>query len=240
MLNRGVFTEINGCVSTGKEANVYHASALSGDSLAVKVYKTSILVFKDRERYGIAAACCGFEFHLEWLCSQCCMKSMQESTMAAHPATAACVLLPACRYVKGDFRFRKGYSKSNPRKMVKVWAEKEMRNLIRLAAAGIRCPVAHQLQMHVLVMSFIGSGDVAAPRLTDADLPLVRDSDHLTCCAMHGSSTRFWSRVWSCDGAHAGRLLQSRHHEAAPLLMSLNASLRACSRGCGAPTARCC
>jgi RIO kinase 1 len=50
MLNRGVFTEINGCVSTGKEANVYHASAPDGSSLAVKVYKTSILVFKDRER----------------------------------------------------------------------------------------------------------------------------------------------------------------------------------------------
>jgi serine/threonine-protein kinase RIO1 len=81
---------------------------------------------------------------------------------------------PACRYVKGDFRFRKGYSKSNPRKMVKLWAEKEMRNLIRLSEAGIRCPTAHQLQMHVLVMGFIGSGDVAAPRLKDADLPLVR------------------------------------------------------------------
>ena len=78
-----------------------------------------------------------------------------------------------CSYVKGDFRFRKGYSKSNPRKMVKVWAEKEMRNLIRLAATGIRCPRAHVLQMHVLVMGFIGSGDIAAPRLKDADLPLV-------------------------------------------------------------------
>ncbi len=78
------------------------------------------------------------------------------------------------RYVKGDFRFSKGYSKGNPRKMVKVWAEKEMRNLMRVAAAGIRCPRVHQLQMHVLVMGFIGSGAVAAPRLKDADLPLVR------------------------------------------------------------------
>jgi hypothetical protein len=33
--------------------------------------------------------------------------------------------------VQGDFRFRHGYSKSNPRKMVKTWAEKEMRNLMR-------------------------------------------------------------------------------------------------------------
>jgi hypothetical protein len=40
------------------------------------------------------------------------------------------------RYVTGDFRFRNGYCRSNPRKMVKVWAEKEMRNLMRLNQAG--------------------------------------------------------------------------------------------------------
>lgn len=37
-----------------------------------------------------------------------------------------------CRYVSGDYRFRNGYCKSNPRKMVQMWAEKEMRNLARL------------------------------------------------------------------------------------------------------------
>ena len=100
---------------------------------------------------------------------QTCRLYVRGSTAGHRVATT-----PACRYVKGDFRFRKGYSKSNPRKMVKLWAEKEMRNLIRLREAGIRCPTAHQLQMHVLVMGFIGSGDVAAPRLKDADLPLVR------------------------------------------------------------------
>ncbi len=51
MLNKGLFSEINGCVSTGKEANVYHAADSTGRSLAIKVYKTSILVFKDRDRY---------------------------------------------------------------------------------------------------------------------------------------------------------------------------------------------
>lgn len=52
MLNRGLFSEINGCVSTGKEANVYHASAPDGSEMAIKVYKTAILVFKDRDRWG--------------------------------------------------------------------------------------------------------------------------------------------------------------------------------------------
>ena len=71
----------------------------------------------------------------------------------------------ACRYVQGDFRFRSGYCKSNPRKMVKLWAEKEFRNLSRLKAAGIRCPQPVHLRMHVLVMEFVGSNAVAAPRL---------------------------------------------------------------------------
>jgi len=40
--------------------------------------------------------------------------------------------------------------------MVKVWAEKEMRNLKRLWNAGIPCPEPLMLRMHVLLMSFIG------------------------------------------------------------------------------------
>jgi RIO kinase 1 len=67
--------------------------------------------------------------------------------------------------VSGDFRFRQGYCRSNPRKMVKTWAEKEMRNLARLRAAGIPAPAPLLLRLHVLVMEFIGDDGVAAPRL---------------------------------------------------------------------------
>ncbi len=74
-------------------------------------------------------------------------------------------VLSARRYVSGDFRFRASYSKHNPRKMVKVWAEKERRNLVRLQAAGIRSPQPLQLRSHVLIMDFIGTDGVAAPRL---------------------------------------------------------------------------
>ncbi|CAN8284203.1 unnamed protein product [Cochlearia groenlandica] len=125
MLNRGVFNDVNGCISTGKEANVYHATKSDGAELAIKVYKTSVLVFKDRDRY-----------------------------------------------VQGDYRFRHGYCRHNPRKMVKTWAEKEHRNLKRLQAAGIRCPVPILLRLHVLVMEFIGRDGWAAPRLKDASLSL--------------------------------------------------------------------
>ncbi len=133
MINRNVVSEVNGCLSTGKEANVYHALSISQEGTegavsplhrAIKVYKTSILVFKDRDKY-----------------------------------------------VTGEYRFRQGYSKSNNRAMVKVWAEKEMRNLKRIHASGISCPEPVQLRLHVLVMGFLGDKKgIPAPRLKDVEL----------------------------------------------------------------------
>jgi RIO kinase 1 len=132
MINRGIVSEVNGCLSTGKEANVYGALSVpstEGEETqpihrAIKVYKTSILVFKDRDRY-----------------------------------------------VTGEHRFRSGYNKGNNRAMVKVWAEKEFRNLKRLYLAGIPCPEPVYLRLHVLVMGFLGDKKGwAAPRLRDVEL----------------------------------------------------------------------
>jgi len=133
MINRNIVSEVNGCVSTGKEANVYHATSVIESEngtepartvqRAIKIYKTSILVFKDRDKY-----------------------------------------------MTGDNRFRQGYNKSSNRAMVKVWAEKEMRNLKRLYAAGIPTPEPIFLRSHVLVMSFVGDKKGwSAPRLRDVE-----------------------------------------------------------------------
>lgn len=127
MINRDIVSEIHGCLSTGKEANVYYSLSVPEQEdapllhRAIKVYKTSIMVFKDREKY-----------------------------------------------VSGEFRFRQGYNKSNNRAMVKLWAEKEMRNLRRIYAAGIPSPEPIHLRLHVLVMGFLGnSKGIPAPRLKD-------------------------------------------------------------------------
>ena len=85
-------------------------------------------------------------------------------------SSCAVVFKDRDRYVSGEFRFRNGYAKSNPRKMVKLWAEKETRNLRRLNAAGLPCPNPLLLRLHVLVMDFLGKDGVAAPRLKDAGL----------------------------------------------------------------------
>ncbi|XP_036670384.3 serine/threonine-protein kinase RIO1 [Drosophila suzukii] len=124
LLNRGLIQEINGCISTGKEANVYHAVSKNGEEeFAIKIYKTSILVFKDRDKY-----------------------------------------------VSGEFRFRHGYCKHNPRKMVRTWAEKEMRNYLRMRNAGVPVPEPILLRSHVLVMRFCGRDGWPAPKLKDVEL----------------------------------------------------------------------
>ena len=57
---------------------------------------------------------------------------------------------------------------------LQMWAEKEMRNLLRLHAANIPCPKPVQLRLHILVMEFLGENGVASPRLKDANLPPAR------------------------------------------------------------------
>ncbi|KAI9166551.1 Serine threonine- kinase rio1 [Paramyrothecium foliicola] len=129
MINRGLVTEVHGAISTGKEANVYGAVSCderTGETIqrAIKVYKTAILVFKDRERY-----------------------------------------------ITGEHRFKGGFDKGNNRKMVKLWAEKEFRNLRRIYNAGIPCPEPLSLKLHVLLMGFLGDRKGwAYPRLRDASL----------------------------------------------------------------------
>ncbi|KAG8165591.1 hypothetical protein KVR01_004143 [Diaporthe batatas] len=129
LINRGVVSEIHGAISTGKEANVYGAVLHPDDGSepaqkAIKIYKTAILVFKDRERY-----------------------------------------------ITGEHRFKGGSEKGNNRKMVKLWAEKEFRNLRRIHSAGIPCPEPISLKLHVLVMDFLGDRKGwAYPRLRDAQV----------------------------------------------------------------------
>jgi len=43
--------------------------------------------------------------------------------------------------------------------MVRLWAEKEMRNLKRLVAAGIRAPDPIEVRENVLPMTFVGNKD---------------------------------------------------------------------------------
>jgi len=130
MVNNETLDNVNGCISTGKEACVFHANGgrkengeVLPEECAIKVFKTTLNEFRTRERY-----------------------------------------------IKDDHRFRDRFSKQNPRKIIRLWAEKEMCNLSRMQKAGISCPSVLLLKKHVLVMSFIGKDMKAAPKLKDAVL----------------------------------------------------------------------
>ncbi|XP_068737614.1 serine/threonine-protein kinase RIO3-like [Montipora capricornis] len=129
LVNGETLEAVNGCISTGKEACVFHAyggrreEKLMPEECAVKVFKTTLNEFKTRDRY-----------------------------------------------IKDDHRFRDRFGKQNPRKIIRLWAEKEMCNLSRMQKAGIPCPTVALLKKHILIMSFIGKDQKPAPKLKDAVL----------------------------------------------------------------------
>lgn len=53
--------------------------------------------------------------------------------------------------------------------MIKMWAEKEFRNLKRIHQSQIPCPEPLVVKSNVLVMEFIGKDGQQAPRLKDAE-----------------------------------------------------------------------
>lgn len=133
LISNQIVEQVNGIISTGKEALILHAEsdpAYVGDvnmpkHLAIKIFKTTLNEFKQRDRY-----------------------------------------------IKDDYRFKDRFSKQNNRVVIHMWAEKEMHNLIRMRKCGINCPEVITLKKHVLVMSFIGNENLAAPKLKEAALSL--------------------------------------------------------------------
>lgn len=140
LISNQVLEQINGIISTGKEAVILHANTdpnCMGDSsivaqlmpkeCAVKIFKTTLNDFKQRDRY----------------------------------------IKDDYRFKD---RFNVRFSKQNNTIIINMWAEKEMHNLMRMQAAGINCPEVVILKKHLLVMSFIGENGRAAPKLKDASL----------------------------------------------------------------------
>jgi len=70
-------------------------------------------------------------------------------------------------YIREDSRYAGRITKHNPRKLIKLWAEKETTNLKRMKSAGIPCPEVFFFQDHVIILSLIGSEKKAAPKLRD-------------------------------------------------------------------------
>jgi len=74
------------------------------------------------------------------------------------------------KYIQDDYRFKDRFKKMNPRKMIRMWCEKELFNLKLLRDAGVLCPEPVCIKKHILFMRFIGDQGIPAPRLARAEV----------------------------------------------------------------------
>jgi RIO kinase 1 len=72
------------------------------------------------------------------------------------------------KYISGDTRFR---NVPRDRKgIIFLWAQKEFKNLSRMFNAGIATPEPKKQLRNVMVMSYIGNEEQAAPMMKDVSL----------------------------------------------------------------------
>eukprot|EP00005_Dracoamoeba_jomungandri_P008045 CAMPEP_0174269964 /NCGR_PEP_ID=MMETSP0439-20130205/42811_1 /TAXON_ID=0 /ORGANISM="Stereomyxa ramosa, Strain Chinc5" /LENGTH=595 /DNA_ID=CAMNT_0015359001 /DNA_START=42 /DNA_END=1829 /DNA_ORIENTATION=+ len=100
------------------------------------------------------------------------------------------------KYVDGEFRYRH-VATQNSRQAIKVWAEKELRNLKRIQS-HLSSPTPYVLKKNILVMSFLGKGNVPAPRLKDAQVSV--DKYHILYLQCIKMMRKMYQK---CDLVHA-------------------------------------
>ena len=76
-------------------------------------------------------------------------------------------------YIIGDPRFKN--IKKDHRSTIFAWARKEFKNLNRAFDAGVRVPQPIVCDKNVLIMEFIGKEGIAAPRLKDIPVDILKD-----------------------------------------------------------------
>ena len=82
--------------------------------------------------------------------------------------TASAEFKKRMRYVAGDKRFQQ--LPSSVRQMIKLWVQKEFKNLRLASEAGIRVPQPLAFNENILVMEFIGKPPAPAPIFAEAEV----------------------------------------------------------------------
>jgi RIO kinase 1 len=121
LITEGVISTLDYPVSTGKEANVFHATDADGRAKAIKIYRIANATFRN-----------------------------------------------IATYIEGDPRFKR--VKRGTRPTILAWAQKEYKNLVRMADAGVRVPGPQRILNNMLVMDYIGDESRPAPTLREVDI----------------------------------------------------------------------
>eukprot|EP00054_Salpingoeca_dolichothecata_P032095 m.265606 g.265606 ORF g.265606 m.265606 type:complete len:585 (+) comp29256_c0_seq1:127-1881(+) len=193
LVNAGILESINGCVSTGKEAVVFHASRYP---TALNDEESDNSGTEDAEE-DLSAT----ELDVK-VAKQDMQQDTQQDTQQAAPSTSTpqdAQELQECaikvfkttltdfkqrqQFLHGDHRFESRVGRQTARKLVKLWATKEMANLKRMHRAGLACPEVIIRRQHLVVMTFVGVDGRPAPHLHEAKLKGSRLQDcYKQCC----------------------------------------------------------
>ena len=157
IIGSGIIDSVNGVIRTGKEGVIYHAVGPNKKFFSSSKPGYGPIPSREEREQGVL-------FHDNDHSSRDLAIKVYKTNLNEFSNRH--------EYIEGDHRFRSlgELSKQNDQKVVRVWAEKEFKNLTRMHRAGIPCPEPVRLYRNVLIMSFIGKESIAAPSLVDLDL----------------------------------------------------------------------
>lgn len=196
MQDRGLVAEVYGIISKGKEAVVLHADG--GDGVDASQTGADVSTANKHDSKFVVPTDIPKEIAIKVYQTQIVEYKGRE------------------KYIAEDYRFKSRFKKLNDRKIIYMWAEKEMHNLKRMRAHGMLCPRVVALKNHVLFMSFIGKDGKSAPQLRQARLSKKQQAKayeqvveimktmYQKCHLVHGDLSEFnllWheNKVWVID-----------------------------------------
>lgn len=193
---RKILTEVNGCISSGKEAEIY-VGKIDGNPNCNFIQKKQNMLksqFKSnsacnpeglkkenptKERFLVNSTIpieidSSFSPHTE---SDGALPNVPKDNMGSSPQnvvlkifrTSTLQFKNRSMYLSSESRYPQ-YRRSNCRQMIKKWAEKEVRNLMRLYKNGIKTARPIYLKRNIIIMEMIGTDEQIAIRLKDISI----------------------------------------------------------------------
>ncbi|ELQ74491.1 Serine/threonine protein kinase involved in cell cycle control [Trachipleistophora hominis] len=149
---RNILFDLEGCISSGKEANIYRAKIRCMPKCKFIRRSDSTENFHDK-----AGDTQNNNSELPVAAEDVVIKIFRTSILEFKNRNV---------YITNEIRF-KNFRISNPRKLIKTWAEKEVRNLTRLNNSGIPSPQPLYLKRNIIIMRLIGDDVHVAAKLKD-------------------------------------------------------------------------
>lgn len=163
---RNILFDLEGCISSGKEANIYKAK-LKGP------VKCDFLKKIDSKNNQTNIGSIDSTNSTNTLNAQYVENSYKNVVIKIF-RTSILEFKNRSIYIFSDPRFKK-FKKSSSRELIKNWAEKEVRNLTRLYNSNILTAKPFYLRRNIIIMEMIGNDQTIAIKLKDFVNKLIID-----------------------------------------------------------------